>query len=147
MLDQLINLVKENASEAIINNNDVPNENNDAVINTAAEGIMDHLKGLVGGGSLEGITSLISNGASANGLEMSNMSSHVANLISSKFGIEPSKTEGIVNNLLPMVMNSLSKKTNDPEDNSFTMQGILGSLAGGNAGDLGGLLGNVSKFF
>ena len=84
-------LIKENASEAIINNNDVPNENNDAVINTTAE--------------------------------------------------------GIVNNLLPMVMNSLSKKTNDPDDNSFTMQGILGSLAGGNASDLGGLLGNVSKFF
>ena len=32
MLDQLINLVKENAGNAIINNNDVPNENNDAVI-------------------------------------------------------------------------------------------------------------------
>jgi hypothetical protein len=147
MLDQLINLVKENASEAIINNNDVPNENNDAVINTTANGIMDHLKGLAGGGGLESITSLLSNGASANGMEMSNMSSHVANLISSKFGIDPSKSEGIVNNLLPMVMNSLSKKTNDPEDSSFTMQGILGSLTGGEGNDLGGLLGKVSKLF
>ena len=44
MFDQLLKLVKENAGEAIINNPAIPNQQNDAAINTAATGIMDQLK-------------------------------------------------------------------------------------------------------
>ena len=40
MLEQLFNLVKENAGEAIINNQAIPNEQNDAAINQATEGII-----------------------------------------------------------------------------------------------------------
>ena len=146
MLDQLINLVKENAGNAIINNNDVPNENNDAVISTTANGIMDHLKNLAVSGGNENITNLLAGGNTSGSSEISNMSGNIANVISSKFGIDPSKSEAIVNNLIPTVMSSLSQKTNDPNDNSFTMQGILGSLAGGSS-DLGGIMDSVKKLF
>ena len=146
MLDQLINLVNENAGNAIINNNDVPNENNDAVISTTANGIMDHLKNLAVSGGNENITNLLAGGNTSGSSEISNMSGNIANVISSKFGIDPSKSEAIVNNLIPTVMSSLSQKTNDPNDNSFTMQGILGSLAGGSS-DLGGIMDSVKKLF
>jgi len=59
MFDQLINLVKEHAGEAIIDNDDVPNENNEAVINTTAFGIMGHLKNMAGNGGLTTVTGLL----------------------------------------------------------------------------------------
>lgn len=146
MLDQLINLVKEHAGSAIIDNNDVPNEKNDAVINTTATGIMDHFKNLAGNGGLNNITSLLQQGSNGNGSEVSNMSSNIAQTIAQQFGIDPIKANGIVQNLIPTVMNSLSNKTNDPNDNSFTMEGILGSLTGG-AGGLGGMMDSFKKMF
>jgi len=41
-------------------------------------------------------------------------------------------------------MNSLKSKTNDPNDNSFDLQGIIGSLAGGEAS---GLINKVKGMF
>jgi uncharacterized protein YidB (DUF937 family) len=146
MLDQLINLVKEHAGSAIIDNTDVPNQNNDAVINTTATGIIDHLKNLVGSGGLSNITSLLQQGSNGNGSEVANMSNNIASSIANQFGLEPSKAQGIVQQLIPTVINSLSNKTNDPNDNSFTMDGILGSLTGGNGG-LGGMMDSFKKMF
>ncbi len=146
MLDQLINLVKEHAGTAIINNTDVPNEKNDAVINTTATGIMDHFKNLAGNGGLSNITSILQQGSNGNGSVVSTMSNTIASTISNQFGIEPTKANGIVQQLIPTVINSLSNKTNDPNDDSFTMQGILGSLTGG-AGGLGGMMDSFKKMF
>jgi uncharacterized protein YidB (DUF937 family) len=146
MLDQLINLVKEHAGSAIIDNTDVPNEKNDAVINTTATGIMDHFKNLAGSGGLNNITSLLQQGSNGNGSEVANMSNNIAGNIAKQFGLDPSKAQGIVQQLIPSVINSLSNKTNDPNDNSFTMDGILGSLTGG-AGGLGGMMDSFKKMF
>lgn len=146
MLDQLINLVKEHAGSGIIDNTDVPNEKNDAVINTTATGIMDHFKNLAGNGGLNNITNLLQQGSNGNGSEVSNMSNNIASTIANQFGLESSKAQGIVQQLIPTVINSLSNKTNDPNDNSFTMEGILGSLTG-SAGGLGGMMDSFKKMF
>ncbi|MEO8085651.1 MAG: DUF937 domain-containing protein [Bacteroidota bacterium] len=146
MFDELINLVKEHSGNAIINNTDVPNEKNDAVIHTTAGGIMDHLKNLAGSGSLQSITDLLKGGNLAGNKEVTEMSHNIAKSISEKFGIDLSKSEGIVKNLIPTVMGSLSKKTHDPNDNSFTMDGILKSLTGG-SGSLGSIMDKVKNMF
>ena len=41
MFDNLLQLIKENAGESIINNPAIPNEKNDAAIQVAGEGIMN----------------------------------------------------------------------------------------------------------
>ena len=58
MLDNLLNLVKEHAGNAIINNPVIPNEKNDEAISTATNGIMDTLKSQISAGGLDSITSL-----------------------------------------------------------------------------------------
>ncbi|MCF8342749.1 MAG: hypothetical protein K9I82_17360 [Chitinophagaceae bacterium] len=146
MLENLLNLVKEHASEAIVNNPAIPNEHNDAAISTTAEGIMDHLKGLVTNGGMETIMGLFSGGSNAINGEVTNMSGNIATNLMSKFGIGSEQAGGIVNMLLPQVINSLISKTNDPNDNSFDVQSIIGSLMGGGEG-LGGLLGGLKKLF
>jgi len=146
MLENLLNLVKEHAGEAIINNPAIPNEHNDAAINTTAEGIMDHLKNLVSNGGVENIMGLFSGGSNAINGEVSKMGGNIATNLMNKFGIDSSQASGIVNMLLPQVINSLISKTNNPNDNSFDVQSIIGSLMGGGE-SLGGLLGGLKKLF
>ncbi len=143
MLENLIKLVKENAGEAIINNPAIPNEKNEAAVETAASSIFDQLKGQLGQGGLESITNLFQGG---NSQEMiNNISSGAAGDLMKKFGLDSNAAGGIVEKLIPVVMDKFVKKTNDPNDNSFDLQGIIGSLTGG--GQAGGLLNTIKGLF
>lgn len=141
MLEQLLQLVKENAGDAIINNPAIPNENNDAAMETAANSLFDNLKGVASGGNLDGILNLFNQGGdvSSNPL-VNNLSSGVAGDLMKKFGLDPAAAGGIVQNLLPVVLNKLVNKTNDPNDSSIDLQGIIGSLTGGKGGGIGNLI-------
>ena len=143
MLENLINLVKENATQAIVNNPAIPNEQNDAACETAATSIFDSLKNMVSNGGLSSITDLINNGG-AQGSSVTEISSNVAGDLMKKYGLEDSAANGIVQSLIPTVIGQLASKTNDPNDNSFDLQGIIGSLT---AGETGGLLGKVKGMF
>lgn len=147
MFDQLLQLVKENAGEAIINNPAIPNEQNDAAVETATGSIMDHLKGLAGGGNLDSVMSLFQGGGNAASSPLvNNISSGVAGDLMKKFGIDQSSATNIVQQLIPVVMNKFVSKTNDPNDKSFDLQGIIGSLSGGQKG-AGGILNSIKGLF
>lgn len=145
MLENLLNLVKENAGSAIIDNPAIPNEKNDAAISEATSGIMDHLKTAMAGGGLSSISEMFSGGDVKNNPMISSMSNSVAQKLMSKFGISSEQASGIVSNLIPNVMSSLVKKTNDPNDKSFDLQGIIGSLSGGEG--ISGVLGGLKNLF
>jgi hypothetical protein len=140
MLENLISLVKENAKEAIINNPAIPNEQNDAACETAATSIFDSLKNMVSNGGLESVTQLLGNNGAAQGSTVNEISGNVAGELMKKFGLENSAANGIVQSLIPTVMGQLTSKTNDPNDSSFDLQGILGALTGGDAGGIFGKL-------
>ncbi|MDR3651618.1 MAG: DUF937 domain-containing protein [Paludibacter sp.] len=140
MLENLIQLVKENATEAIVNNPAIPNEQNDAACETAATSIFDSLKNEVSNGGLSSITDLLSNNGGQNST-ISTISNNVASELMSKFGLESSAANNIVQSLVPNVVSQLTTKTNDPNDSSFNLQGIISSLTGGDA--VGGVLGKL----
>lgn len=144
MLENLLNLVKEHAGDAIINNPAIPNEKNNEAISTATNGIMDTLKSQISGGGLESITSLFSgNNAGTNPL-VGQISENVGGQLMQKFGLDANAAGSIVQQLVPVVMSKLVTKTNDPNDNSFNMEGILSSIGGGN---MGGILNSVKGLF
>lgn len=138
MLENLIQLVRENAGEAIINNPAVPNENNDAAIEATAGSIFDSLKDqFSGSGGLDMITNLFQgNDAASTNPVAGGIGSDVISGLVKKLGLPEGAAAGIVSQLLPKVLDSLKSKTNDPNDNSFDLQGIIGSLAGEQAGGL-----------
>lgn len=148
MLENLINLVKENAGEAIINNPAIPNEKNDSACETAATSIFNNLKNMAGSGDLSSITSLFQGGGSAalSHPVVNNISSNVVGDLMNKFGLDHGAASNIVSQLIPTVMSKLVHKTNDPNDNSFDLQGILSSLTGG-SGAGGGIFGAVKGLF
>jgi hypothetical protein len=55
MLEELFNLVKEQAQSAIVNNDAVPNEHNDGAIQEVTKAIHTGLSEQAAGGNLEGI--------------------------------------------------------------------------------------------
>lgn len=146
MLESLIQLVKDNAGEAIINNPAVPNEQNDAAIEATAGSIFDSLKNqFAGGGGMNMITNLFQgSGDASSGQVSGNVANDAISGLVKKIGLSEGAAAGIVSQLLPKVMDSLKSKTNDPDDNSFDLQGIIGSLSGG---DAGGIITKVKGMF
>jgi uncharacterized protein YidB (DUF937 family) len=131
MFEELLKLVKENAGSAIIDNSAIPNEHNDAAISTATTGIMDQLKSVVSSGGIGQITDMFNSGNTSSSPMVKNIGEGVAKTLMSKFGISNEQANGIVQSLVPKVMGSLVSKTNDPNDKSFDLNGVLGTLSGG----------------
>jgi len=58
-----------------------------------------------------------------------------------KFGLDQSQAGNVASGLLPNVLQNLVHKTNDPNDSSFNIQGIVSSITGGSGGfDVNSLL-------
>ncbi len=142
--DQLVNLVKEHAGDAIINNTAIPNQKNNAAIKETASSILKGLKGQMAGGNLGNITDLIKNGNISNNPAVGTIKDQAVKQMMKKFKLDSSTAGAIAANLIPAVLSSLSKKTNDPNDNSFDMDDILKTLKGG-GGILGSLKGMLGK--
>lgn len=145
MIENLLNLVREHSAESIVANPAIPNEHNEAAISEASNGIASALKSQLTSGNTDQLTSLFSNVSNLGSSPLvGNIIQSVAGNLMQKFGISASQAGSIAGSLIPGVMTSLVNKTNDPQDNSFTMEGIMSSLTGGKGGIgnlLGGLLG------
>ncbi len=148
MLDQLVKLVEQNAGDAIVKNQAIPNQFNSAAIQEVAGSIFSSLKGQVAQGNMQQVASMFQGKASASSLAnnpmVSQIISSVASTFASKFGVSQSQAQSIVSGLVPTVMNQFINKTNDPKDNSFDLGGMLKSMSGNSNLDLGSLLGQVA---
>ena len=137
MLEELFNLVKGSATENVVNNPDVPNEHNNAVIAEATNTVASGLRNMVAGGGLQNILSLFSSGQQQNSKSLlSNpivnmMIGHFSSKLSSKYGLGGNQAGSIANNLIPNVISGLINKTNDPNDSSFSIESLLNSITGG----------------
>lgn len=141
MLDNLMQLVKEHAGDAIINNPAIPNERNDEAIQTASSGIFDSLKNQLSNGGLDSIKGLFDQGNVQSNPMVNQISGNVAGELMKKFGLDSNAAGGIVQSLIPTVMEKFVNKTNDPNDSSFDMGDILKNLGG--QGGIGGMIGKL----
>jgi hypothetical protein len=145
MLENLIQLIKENAGDAIINNPAVPNEQNEAVITAAGHSLEGSMQNMILQGKLQDLLSIFHNGVgnSATNPSVQNISADLVHNLSNKFGFNQNTSAGIANNLIPGLLQRLVSKTNDPSDNSFSLQGIIGHLTSGEG--LNNLLGGLTE--
>lgn len=141
MLENLLELVRENAGEAIIKNPAIPDKKNDAAIKAATASLFKALQGTAKSGGLNSIKDLFQSGNNvASSPVVNQLSSNVAGDLMKKFGLDKGAANSIVSMLIPIVLSQLVKKTNDPRDNSFNLDGIIGALTGGKTGGLLGTL-------
>ena len=143
MLENLFDLVKEHAGDAIINNPDIPNERNDEAIHETTNTITNYLQQSLAGGNVNDLLHMFSN---SNNVASSPVASGIQNSLvqnlMGKFGIGNNQASGIAATLIPIVLQQLVHRTNDQGNSSFNIQGIFNQLSGGKTGglDIGGLL-------
>ena len=133
MFDNLMDLVKQHAGSAIIDNPAIPNDQNEAAISMASGSIMDGLKNMLSSGNTQDVVNLFNHqgGNIANTPAAQHISGGFVQNLMSKFGLGQGAASGIAASVIPMVLQKLVHKTNDPNDSSFNIQSIIGSLAGG----------------
>jgi len=140
MLENLLKLIKEQGTESVINNPVIPNDQNNAVLADATHSVADGLQGVLAGGGLQEVLSLFGGqhnnqssgvGSLLNNPIVSNIVNSFKNKLTTNHGISGDKADGIAKDLIPNVLGNLVNRTNDPNNSSFDINSIIGSLTGG----------------
>lgn len=149
MLENLLNLIRENAGDAVINNPAIPNEHNDAVVQEAGISILGGLQGLLASGGAKEVLSLFSNPSNVNSGNpiVQQLSGGFLQSLMSKFNLDSNQASGIASSLIPTVLSQLVNKSNSPADNGFSVQGLFNTISGGSTSslDIQGLVGKFSQ--
>ncbi len=137
MLKELFDLVRGHATDAVINNPDVPDEHNDDVVAEATNTVASGLRNVVAGGGVQSLLSLFGSGNSDKKSLLSNpivsmMMGHFAGKLMNKFNMNNTQANNLSGSLIPNVLGSLISKTNDPNNSGFSLEKLLGSITGNN---------------
>ena len=134
MLKELFDLVRGNAKEVVIDNPEVPNERNDEVVAEATNTVASGFRNMVAGGGVQNLLNLFRGDGTRKGLLInpivSMMMGHFASKLMNKFSLNNQTANKLSGNLIPNVISSLINKTNDPNDSSFSLEKLIGSITG-----------------
>lgn len=146
MLEQLTQLVQQYGNEAVVNNNAIPNEQNQAVMKETAGCILTGLKDMVTGGNFEDIAGILSGKSS---IDMNNplikeLAGKVTGNLGEKFGLSSEAARGVADGLTSQVLIGLINKAKDPNDSSFEISDLVNAISGGSGNS--GLMDAVTKY-
>ncbi|MBK0370024.1 hypothetical protein [Flavobacterium agrisoli] len=147
MLEQLTQIIQQYGSDAVVKNNAIPNEHNDAVLNETGNSIFESLKNLASQNDMSQIAGLLQ----AKNLDQNNplvqqITQNVSGSLSEKFGLSQDVSNGAASSMIPQILSSLIGKANDPKDGSFSISDLLGALAGGNTAQNNGIMEAISTY-
>lgn len=146
MIENLIKLVQDNAQDLIVNNTQVPNEQNSAAINETVNAIKDGMANGFANGQTQDLLGMFSQGGNLqNNPIAQNIMSQLTGNLTNKLGVDGNAASGIAAQLIPVVLSQFVNKTNDPNDNSFNITDVMNTVTGGKAGGLD--LGNLANQF
>ena len=146
MFEQLTQLVQQYGQDAVVKNNAVPNENNEAVMNEASNSILDGLKSMASGANVSDLASLINGNSAANADNpvVQKLTEQLTGKLGEKFGMDSESASGVATNLIPKVLSSLVGNANDPNHKGFEVSDLVNAISGGNGNS--GLMDAVSKY-
>ena len=130
MLENLINLVRQNAGDAVISNPAIPNEKNEAAVESAGGSIMATLKNALAAGRLNDVLGFFKNGKQGSPELIQEATDNYAQDLQNNVGLAPAEANKTAAALVPQTMQQLATKTADPSDNSFNIQDIFNKLSG-----------------
>ncbi len=149
MLDQLLEIVQQQSQTAVVENNDVPNEHNDAVMQEAGNSIMGSLQSMLAQGRKDEVATILKGDNLENNEAMGFISGNFIENITSKLGIDKSVATGIAASILPQILSSFLNKAKDPNDSSFDMGSIINSLGNRNTSSndsgIGGMISSIGS--
>src|SRR5688500_14872544 len=119
MLEQITQLVKQYGKEAVIDNPDIPNEDNNAVLAEATSTITGGMQNMLAGGGLQDIISMFTGGKRGQNTQKGGiggllknpmvvmMIGHFISKLVTKFKMNPAQASSLSNNLIPNVLSEL----------------------------------------
>lgn len=150
MFDQLMQIVQQASQADVVDNNNVPNQHNQAVMNEAGASIMGSLQNMLASGQKDQVASLLKGDNLNNNPAMGIISGNFIDSITEKFGIDKGVASSIAASILPQIINSFLNKAKDPNDSSFDMSNIINALGnkGASSNDgIGGMISSVGSQF
>lgn len=147
MLAQLTQLVQEFGVDAVIKNETIPNEQNEAVLKETNDSIFSSLQKIATQGDLSQIVGLLQ----GKDIDKSNpavqeITKNVSNSLTEKLGINSATASSTATEMIPQVLSSLITKANDPKDNSLNVSDLLNSLTGGDSPEHAGIMEAISTY-
>lgn len=136
MLDKLINLVRQHAGDAVINNPAIPNEKNNEAVNDAGTSIMGTLQNALASGRIKDVLGYFQHKGGDTDPIVKEATGNYAKDLQTRLGVDPGAAQDVANKVVPQTMNDLANRTADPSDNSFDIQDIFNSLSGGKTGGM-----------
>jgi len=143
MLEQLFDIVKKFGKDSVVENPDVPNEYNNDVMADATKTITSGFQNVVAGGGFQNILDLFRGGGNTGGggigglvknPMVSMMIGYFISKLVSKYRMSPAAASNVANNLIPNSLQGIIAETNNPDNPGFTLDGLIGSVTGGQAG-------------
>ena len=146
MFEQLSQLVQQYGQDAVVKNDAVPNEHNEAVMNEASNSILDGLKNMATHGNLSDLAALFqgNNAGDASNPLVQKLTEQLSGNLGEKFGMDSDAASGVASNLIPKVLGSLVGNAKDPNHKGFEISDLVNAISGGNGNS--GLMDAVSKY-
>jgi len=136
MLDQLFQMIQQSSQQAVVENTDVPNEHNEAVMQEAQNSIVNGLSSLASSGQINSLLESARSGQVLNSSDpaVQQISNNFMGNIMQKFGISNKAAATIAASVIPMVLGKMMNKGQQAQGNTsggFDLGGLLSSLTGG----------------
>ena len=147
MFEQLTQLVQQFGNEAVVKNNAIPNEKNEAVMNEASSSILSGLQKMASEGGMEQLAGLFNgnNAQDASNPAVQKLTEQLTGNLGSKFGLSNEVASGVAGSMIPKVLGSLIGKAKDPNDSSFQISDLVNAISGG-SGQNSGIMDAISKY-
>jgi hypothetical protein len=141
MIDQIMDMVRQSSQQAVVENPEVPNEQNEAVIQTAGGSLMNSIKGMIQGGNLSSIMELMQSAQSGNTASpaVQNISNNLSGDLAQQHGFSSGTAANIASTIIPALLAKLGSKPGG----GFDLSAIMGMLNGGGAAG-GGFMAQAS---
>jgi hypothetical protein len=146
MFEQLSQLVQQFGNDAVVKNDAIPNEQNEAVMSEASNSILSGLQKIASEGGTEQLAGLFqgNNAQDASNPVVQKLTEQLTGNLGEKFGLDSAAASGVAGSLIPKVLGSLIGKAKDSTDSSFQVSDLINAISGGSGNS--GLMDAVSKY-
>ncbi len=137
MLDQLMQLIQQSSQESVINNPEVPNDANDAIMNEAQQTLANGLRGLADTGDLQALAAVAAKGEDIQQQPaVQRLSGDLSGNLMQKLGLNSGVAKMIAAAVIPMVLGKILKGSGTSSAGAqsgggFDIGDLLSSLTGG----------------
>ncbi|MEZ7504388.1 DUF937 domain-containing protein [Flavobacterium sp. Arc2] len=146
MFEQLTQLAQQFGVDAVVKNDAIPNEQNEAVINEASSSIVTGLQKVVAEGNISQLGELFqgNNAQDKSNPIVQKLTEQLTGNLGEKFGLNSVAASEVAATLIPKILNALVSKAKDPNDSSFEISDIIGAISGN--GTNAGIMDTISKY-